>query len=80
MTSLKISGFLRYSGYFKSTSFTFKAIPSMIILWLNPELISTLATSCERSTENDGMNSVPFLSITSFAKSINPFSDSFLGI
>ena len=44
------------------------------------ELISTLATSCERSTENDGMKSIPFLSMTSFAKSINPFSDSFLGI
>ena len=52
----------------------------MIILCLNPELTRTLAISCERSTENDGMKRVPFLSIISFAKSIKPFSESFLGI
>ena len=55
-------------------------MPSITTLCLKFPLFSTHAISCERSTENDGINKIPFLSVTSFAKSINPCSDSFLGI
>ena len=61
-------------------SFTFSAMPSMIILCLKLAARSTQAISCDRSTENDGMKRTPFRSITSFAKSTKSRSDSALGV